>query len=51
MPQQAEGHYSLYLSLFGRDLKPGETARAVARLVICEAAEDELLHACEQAVP
>jgi hypothetical protein len=33
-PQQAEPHNSLYLSLFGRDLKGGETARARARLVI-----------------
>lgn len=34
MPHQAEGHYSLYLSLFGRDLKAGETARARARLLV-----------------
>ena len=33
-PQQTEGHYSMYLSLFGRDLKAGDTARARARLVI-----------------
>ncbi len=33
-PQHTEGHYSMYLSLFGRDLKAGETARARARLVI-----------------
>jgi hypothetical protein len=33
-PQQSDPHNSLYLSLFGRDLKEGETARARARLVI-----------------
>ncbi len=33
-PQEAEGHYSLYLSLFGRDVKTGATAKARARLVI-----------------
>jgi hypothetical protein len=33
-PQQSEGHLSLYLSLFGRDLKAGETARARARLLV-----------------
>ena len=32
MPQQTEGHYSLYFCLFGRDLKAGETARARTRL-------------------
>jgi hypothetical protein len=34
MPFQTEGHYSVYLSLFGRDVKAGETARARARLQI-----------------
>jgi hypothetical protein len=33
-PYGAEPHRSLYLSLFGKDLKAGETARARARLVI-----------------
>jgi hypothetical protein len=33
-PQETEGHRSLYLSLFGRDLKSGETVRARSRLVI-----------------
>lgn len=40
-PHQREGHYSLYLSLFGRTIKAGETARARARLVIAEAAGEE----------
>jgi hypothetical protein len=33
-PFEAEPHRSMYLCLFGRDLKTGETARARARLVI-----------------
>lgn len=33
-PHETETHYSMYLSLFGRDLKPGETARGQCRLVI-----------------
>ena len=33
-PFETEPHRSMYLSLFGKDLKAGETARARARLVI-----------------
>jgi hypothetical protein len=33
-PFEAEPHRSMYLSLFGRDLAAGETARARARLVV-----------------
>ena len=33
-PVETEGHRSMYLSLFGQDLKAGQTARARARLVI-----------------
>ncbi len=33
-PYETESHYSMYLSQLGRNLKPGETARARARLVI-----------------
>jgi hypothetical protein len=33
-PFEAEPHRSMYLSLFGKDLRSGETARARARLVI-----------------
>ncbi len=36
MPHQGEGHYSLYLSLFGRDLKAGENAVARTRLVVLD---------------
>jgi len=34
MPQQAEGHYSLYFSLFGRTVAAGETATAKVRMEI-----------------
>lgn len=33
-PQQSDRHYSMYLALFGRTIKAGETARARARLTI-----------------
>ena len=47
-PFEAEGHRSMYLSLFGRDLKAGETARARARLVIASGLSDaDILHLCE----
>jgi hypothetical protein len=38
---EGESHYSLYLSLFGRDLKAGETAKAHTRLVIATSVSDE----------
>jgi hypothetical protein len=34
MPYETEGHYSMYLSLFGRTLRPGETASAKAQLIV-----------------
>jgi hypothetical protein len=40
-PQQGDSHYSMYLSLFGRDVKKGETARARARLVVLTAPEEK----------
>ncbi|MCL4176806.1 MAG: hypothetical protein KJ072_03540 [Verrucomicrobia bacterium] len=39
-PFETEGHYSTYLSLFGRDIQAGETVRARARLVIAAGAPD-----------
>ena len=33
-PHQTEAHYSMYLSLFGHDLKAGQTQRAHTRLTI-----------------
>ena len=40
MPYGEEGHRSLYLSLFGRDLKVGECATARSRLVISQNVSD-----------
>jgi hypothetical protein len=42
-PHEGETHFSLYMSLFGRDLKKGETARARARLVVLTSAQEEQL--------
>jgi formylglycine-generating enzyme required for sulfatase activity len=39
-PYQGESHNSVYLSLFGRDVKAGETARARSRFVVTEAISD-----------
>jgi hypothetical protein len=39
-PYQGESHYSLYLSLFGRDVKAGQTARARSRFVVTTAGSD-----------
>jgi len=39
-PYEGEGHYSLYLSLFGRDVKAGETAKARSRFVVTTAPSD-----------
>jgi hypothetical protein len=33
-PYEGEGHYSVYFSLFGRDIEAGQTARARLRLVV-----------------
>lgn len=42
-PHQAEGHRSLYLSLFGRNLKAGAVARARTRMVVkVGPSEDEI---------
>jgi len=40
MPYEGEGHYSVYLSLFGRDVKAGKTARARCRFVLADAPSD-----------
>lgn len=39
-PYQGESHYSLYLSLFGCDVKAGQTARARSRFVVTTAISD-----------
>ena len=40
-PYRGEMHYSLYLSLFGRDIKKGETAIARSRLVVTSKVSDQ----------
>ena len=42
-PHQREGHYSMYLSLFGKTIAAGATARARARLTLTTAGEDQIL--------
>jgi hypothetical protein len=47
-PYEGESHYSLYLSLFGRDIKAGQTAKARSRFVVTTGVSDhqilELYH-------
>jgi len=40
-PYAGEGHRSLYLSLFGRDVKAGKTATARCRLIIAKSPTDQ----------
>jgi hypothetical protein len=40
-PHQTESHFSLYLSLFGKTIRAGETARARARLWVAENPSDQ----------
>lgn len=40
-PQDEEGHRSLYFSLFGRNLKNGESVEAKSRLMICHEVTNE----------
>ncbi len=40
-PYKGEGHFSLYFSLFGRDVKAGQTATARLRMAIASAPTDE----------
>ena len=47
-PCETEPHRSMYLSLFGIDLQPGETAQARARLLIASKLTDAvILRACD----
>jgi hypothetical protein len=44
-PYEGESHYSLYLSLFGRDVKAGQIAKARSRFTVTSASSDqEILH-------
>ena len=40
MPFETEGHYSVYFSLFGRDMKAGQKAKARVRLEVLTAPDD-----------
>jgi len=40
-PYRGESHYSLYFSLFGRDVKAGETVRSRCRLVVASALSNQ----------
>jgi len=40
-PYSEEAHYSIYLSLFGRDLSSGQTATARSRLVVARGIPDQ----------
>ena len=40
-PYQGESHYSLYISLFGRDVKAGQTLKSHCRLVIAANLSDK----------
>lgn len=40
-PHQAEGHYSLYMSLFGRSIRAREVARARSRLWLAQNPSDQ----------
>jgi hypothetical protein len=40
-PYEGEGHYSMYFSLFGRDIKAGQTATAHLRLVIADVTSNQ----------
>jgi hypothetical protein len=40
-PYEGEGHYSTYLSLFGRDLRAGQVVKAHCRLVVAENLSDD----------
>lgn len=41
MPYEGEGHYSTYLSLFGRDVRAGQVVKAHCRLVVTEGLSDD----------
>lgn len=46
MPYETEVHFSVYLSLFGRDLPAGESATAKARLQVLHDPSDEQIIDC-----
>jgi hypothetical protein len=40
-PDGVAGHYSMYFSLFGGDLKAGQTARALVRMAVDRGITDQ----------
>lgn len=42
-PDRGEGHYSMYLSLFGQTLASGESARAYSRLIFADLDEPDIV--------
>lgn len=44
-PYEGEGHYSMYLSLFGRDVPAGQTVKARSRLAVAEGLSDDQIAA------
>jgi hypothetical protein len=40
-PHEGEGHYSIYFSLFGRDIAAEQTAKACLRLVVKNIVSDQ----------
>lgn len=42
-PHDQEPHYSMYLSLFGRDVEPGQTLTARSRLCLLPTGNERLL--------
>lgn len=50
-PHQIEAHYSLYLSLFGHDLKAGQEAQALTHLFVSTAMDEKDLIELNPAAP
>ncbi len=49
MPYETEGHFSVYLSLFGRDLPAGKQVVARTRLQVLDASDEARIIECFQA--
>jgi len=47
-PKSAEVHFSMYASLFGRTLAPGDTTRARSRLIVAKLSESGILERYEK---
>lgn len=51
MPYETEAHYSVYLSLFGRDVAVQDTAVCHARLQFINSPSDQVMINAQQAIP